>query len=230
MKKTPVNYKDYIISCPSWVAENVEWSISYSYNAGDTTSPRVLIVGDSICNAYQEYVRENLSSTVNVTYWASSKCVTHPNFLRELDYFLDVYKYDLILFNNGCHSIDNFPKERNDAYRSAVEFIMDKCPDIPLALVLCAPVKPDDATKKLQFFNDFSVTLAEEFNLNVVDLFTPMANIDKNKSMRDDFHWKKLAVKKQAKIVSESIIALLKPIGHNITQHSSLLGPSGIIK
>ena len=32
--------------------ENTEWIVSYAYNANDAKLPRVLLVGDSICNGY----------------------------------------------------------------------------------------------------------------------------------------------------------------------------------
>ena len=50
--------------------ENIEWSISYAFGLTDETRhlPRVLLVGDSICNGYQEKVRELLKGRMNVTY------------------------------------------------------------------------------------------------------------------------------------------------------------------
>ena len=42
--------------------ENIEWSIAYAYGLTDETKdlPRVLLVGDSICNGYQSDVRNRL--------------------------------------------------------------------------------------------------------------------------------------------------------------------------
>ena len=42
--------------------ENIEWSVAYAYGLTDATKdlPRVLLVGDSICNGYQSGVRELL--------------------------------------------------------------------------------------------------------------------------------------------------------------------------
>ena len=60
--------------------ENTEWSISYAYHLTDAKKslPRVLLVGDSICQGYQGKVRAKLEGKANVTYWASSYCVdTH---------------------------------------------------------------------------------------------------------------------------------------------------------
>ena len=69
--------------------ENIEWTIAYSYNARDCENPRVLLIGDSICHQYHGEVRKNLADCVNISYWASSKCVTDPDYFRELDFVID---------------------------------------------------------------------------------------------------------------------------------------------
>ena len=49
--------------------ENTEWSIAYAYGLADETRdlPRVLLVGDSICNGYKDLVRERLKGKLNVS-------------------------------------------------------------------------------------------------------------------------------------------------------------------
>ena len=97
--------------------ENIEWSISYAYHFTDAKKdlPRVLLVGDSICQGYQGKVCGKLDGKVNVTYWASSYCVTSPGYLRLLAFYLDEAKYDVIHFNNGLHSC----KDRLGVFNSA---------------------------------------------------------------------------------------------------------------
>ena len=87
--------------------ENIEWSRSYAYGLTDATRnlPRVLLIGDSICNGYQEGVRKRLKGKMNVTYWVSSYCVTSPAYLPLLTIYLNEAKYDVIHFNNGLHSL-----------------------------------------------------------------------------------------------------------------------------
>ncbi len=214
----------------SRVMEDIEWSISYSFNSNDVKSPRVLLVGDSICNGYQQFVRENLGSRLNITYWISSKCVTDPRYLRELDFQLDFYDYDMIMFNNGCHSSDEFPEERETAYKNTVEFIMAKCENTPLALVLTTPGRKDDVAEKHRRFNEETIKLAEEKKLPVLDLFTPMMALDRTEAMLDDFHWKEEIRKEQAEIVTKFILDTLNPDERNLVQLSSKKGPSGEVK
>ena len=97
--------------------EGIEWSTNYAYNATDTTLPRVLLIGDSICNANQDRVRWLLAGKVNVSYWASSKCVTDPDYFRELDFLLEARPYDMVTFNNGLHSLHTDRAEWNGRNR-----------------------------------------------------------------------------------------------------------------
>ena len=71
--------------------ENIEWSRAYAYGLADSTKnlPRVLLVGDSICNGYQDGVRELLKGKMNVSYWVSSYCVTSAAYLPMLSIYLD---------------------------------------------------------------------------------------------------------------------------------------------
>lgn len=224
-----VNYKDYMLKNTSREKENIEWSISYSYNSRDNESPRVLLIGDSICNGYQPFVRENLGEYANVTYWVSSKCVTDDRFLRELDFYLDAFKYDMIFFNNGAHSTDEFPEERETAFVNAVDFIRAKYPSVPLVLVNCTPGQPDDLTERFRKFNEFTDKVAKDKNLPVIDLFTPMEATDKSVTMRDAFHWTPEYSSVQGKIISDYVMANLKLQG-GLTQEGSETGPNGAIK
>ena len=120
------DYRDFQPTETSRTRENVEWSITYTYNARDTGVPRVLLIGDSICSGYQAKVRDKLAEHANITFWASSKCVTDPDYFRELDFILGAYRYDLICFNTGLHSLTTARGEWEAAYRSAVRFIRAK--------------------------------------------------------------------------------------------------------
>ena len=105
--------------------ENIEWSTSYAYGLTDKSSklPRVLLVGDSICNGYQGGVRSRLNGRMNVTYWISSYCVTSKPYLTLLSVYLDEAEYDVIHFNNGLHSLQTPTADYERAYQAALELI-----------------------------------------------------------------------------------------------------------
>lgn len=59
-----IDYHDYVLNPKSRTREENKWSIYYSYNTNDTENLRVLLIGDSICTAYQDPVRRKLRTTV----------------------------------------------------------------------------------------------------------------------------------------------------------------------
>lgn len=105
--------------------ENVEWQTAYSYHLTDDNRnlPRVLLVGDSICNAYQAGVRNALEGTANVSFWVSSCCVMSANYLKLLSVQLSESRFDVIHFNNGLHSLLTPMDDRAVALRSALKII-----------------------------------------------------------------------------------------------------------
>lgn len=128
--------------------ENTEWSISYAYHLTDAKKnlPRVLLVGDSICQGYQGKVCAKLVDKANVTYWASSYCVTSPGYLRLLAFYLDEAKYDVVHFNNGLHTSEKTPVEDYEkSYRAALQLIRKKQPDAKIVWASSTPINTKDA-------------------------------------------------------------------------------------
>ncbi len=206
-----IRYQDYQLPETTHTRENTEWSISYSFNARDTENPRVLLIGDSVCNAYQSGVRQKLGNNANVTFWASSKCVTDPDYLRELNFLLDTYWYDAICFNNGLHSLTASPDEWEEAYANVIRFISDKCKGIPLFLVLSTPIADRDKNAIVVRFNEYVSDFAYKKGFSVIDLWSPMSALNKREHMSDAYHWKAEAVGMQADIVASALLPLVAP-------------------
>ena len=127
--------------------ENTEWSTSYAYHLTDANKnlPRVLLVGDSICQGYQSKVRSKLEGSMNVTCWASSYCVTSPGYLRLLAFYLDEAKYDVIHFNNGLHSCETPVADYEKSYRAALQLIRKKQPKAKIVWATSTPINAKDA-------------------------------------------------------------------------------------
>jgi len=224
-----VDYRDFQPAETSRVRENVEWSISYAFNAKDTASPRVLLIGDSICNGYQSKVREKLAGRANVSFWASSKCVTDPDYFRELDFVLDGGRFDLITFNNGLHSLGTDRAEWEAAYRAVIAFIRAKKPDAALTLVLCTPLNDpprDEASREL---NDITRRIAADTDAVLLDLYAPLENLNRDEHMNDVYHWKAPAIEIQAEVIRAHVESRLAMTG-DVEQTSSETGPNGAIR
>ncbi len=224
-----VNYQDYQPKETTREREGIEWSISYTFNATDKKNPRVLLIGDSICNAYQVPVRKNLENACNVTFWASSKCVTDPDYFRELDFILSAYDYDVITFNNGLHSLTTNREEWIKAYRAAVTFIQNKL-KAKLYLVLSTPLTVPEWTAQSAELNQYTLEVAKEKGLPVIDLFTPMDALDRAQNWKDTHHFREDAVAMQGQIISDYVRKALGDRAANVGHAVTATGPSGAIE
>lgn len=204
-----VNYKDYQPKTTNPSCEGSEWSIHRAYKVTDTSLKRVLLIGDSICNAYQQEVSEILDGIANVSFWASSKCVTTTGYFRDLDCILSARPVSLISFNNGLHSFTTDYSEWCEAYDSAVKFILARMPEAALVLTLCTAMNNTEKNERVKEFNEHIRALAAELSLPVIDLFTPTEALDKDKEMGDEYHFLRPAVAAQGKIVSDFIMSKL---------------------
>lgn len=204
-----MTWQDHAPASTSRKREATEWSITYSYNATETDKPRVLLIGDSICNGYNGKVRELLDGRVNVSFWASSKCVTDPDYFRELDFMLDAYPYDAVCFNNGLHSLSTDRAEWDAAYKAAVAFIREKLPEAKLSLILSTPLKDANLTAISASLNETVVETAKENDLPTIDLFAAMNGLDREEYWSDTYHFRAPAVEIQAKLISAHVLEQL---------------------
>ncbi len=191
--------------------ENVEWSIGYAFHLTDAKKglPRVLLVGDSICNGYQGAVQKRLDGKVNVSYWVSSYCVTSPNYLKFLSIYLDEAKYDVIHFNNGLHSLDTPEAAWEKGIKAAFALIRQKQPGAKLVWCPSTPLKDAAKTKKAKALNDIAAKEAKRLGLAVDDLFALLDPLDREANWSDVFHHKAPLREKEADQVAASVLSAL---------------------
>lgn len=191
--------------------ENVEWSIGYAFHLTDANKalPRVLLVGDSICNGYQAAVQKRLDGKVNVSYWVSSYCVTSPGYLKLLDFYLSEAKYDVVHFNNGLHSLGTKPEAWEKGLRAALALIHDRQPQAKIVWVSSTPLKDPKLTAKAKMLNEKGAKVAAEFTKDVDDLFALLDPLDRETNWSDTFHHKGPVREKEADQVAASVLAAL---------------------
>ncbi len=204
-----MSWRDYAPRSTSRKREAIEWSTTYAYNATDTSLPRVLLIGDSICNGYQGRVRALLEGRMNVSFWASSKCVTDPDYFRELDFMLDARHVDVITFNNGLHSLSSDRAEWDAAYAAAVSFLIHCAPQARVALVTSTPPRDARLAAISAGLNETVRRVAAERKLPVIDLFAAMDKLDREIYWRDTYHFAPDAIEIQANHISEWVISAL---------------------
>jgi len=207
-----MTWQDFSPASTTRKREATEWSIHYAFDTQIADKPRVLLIGDSICNGYNGAVRNRLAGKVNVSFWASSKCVTDPDYFRELDFILDARPYDIICFNNGLHSLTTNREEWDAAYASAVAFILAKLPEVKLSLTLSTPLKDAALTAISASLNETAADIALKTNLPIIDLFSAMYDLDRDKYWTDTYHFQSEAIAIQADLIADHV---LKQLGMN---------------
>ena len=191
--------------------ENTEWSISYAYHLTDAKKnlPRVLLVGDSICQGYQGKVAAKLDGNANVTYWASSYCVTSPGYLRLLAFYLDEAKYDVIHFNNGLHSCETLVADYEKAYRAALRLIRKKQPQAKVVWASSTPINTKDARAgKVAQLNAAARRAAESVGgIAENDLYSLVDPLDRATYWVDTHHYTGAGYELLASQVVEKVVA-----------------------
>ena len=192
--------------------ENIEWSKAYAFGLTDETKdlPRVLLVGDSICNGYQEGVRERLKGKANVSYWVSSYCVTSAAYLPLLTIYLDEAKYDVIHFNNGLHSLETPTDAWAKGFKAALELIRRKQPAAKIVWCTSTPLADETKTAKSRELNAAGAKVVAELGgIATNDLFALCDPLDRATNWSDTYHFRREAKAKQADQVAASVLSAL---------------------
>lgn len=193
--------------------ENIEWSIGYAFHLTDRNKdlPRVLLVGDSICNGYQGEVQKRLEGKMNVSYWASSYCVTSPGYLKLLDFYLSEARYDVVHFNNGCHSFGTNDADWEKGLRAALQLIRLRQPQAKLIWVTTTPNRNEARNLRVKALNALADKVINEFGGVAVDnLYAQMDPLERKTQWRDDFHFAPSAISIQADAVSKICLESVK--------------------
>lgn len=222
---------DYAPASTARIREGVEWLIAYSYNSKDFASPRVLLIGDSICNSYRDGVRDALAGKINVSFWASSKAVDDPAYFDELYYMLSAMRYDLITLNNGLHSLDGSDMtEWEECFRSAVKMIRDAQPGAKIAVTLTTAGRDERTNERVKEINPILLRVAEEFSLPVIDLFSITNSLDRGTDWADNVHFREGARAMLAKAVSDYALSVIGTTdGEKLGEAHTAMGPDGAI-
>lgn len=206
----PEELVDYPVSENLRGHENTEWATSYAYNLTDAkkTLPRVLLVGDSICQGYQSGVCSALDNKMTVTYWVSSYCLTSPCYLKFLSIYLDEAEYAVIHFNNGLHSLGTADADWEKGFRAVLELIKLRQPKAKIVWTTSTPLTDATKTAKVKALNSVAArVIAEVGGVSVDDLFSLMDPLDRNTYWSDTYHYKPAAITMQVNQVTAACLA-----------------------
>ena len=108
----------------------------------------------------------------------------------------------------------------------------DSLPDAKLSLTLCTPLTDPDKTAISSELNDFARDVADDRELDVIDLFTPMDALDRERYWRDVYHFTPEAISMQADIIAAHVLDALglSDARPGFGRASTVTGPEGGIK
>ena len=159
--------------------EHIEWCNIWVTGADDDLGqPRLLLIGDSIANSYFSRVENDLKGRFLCARLVTSRCVSDPNFKKELTLLLDEFRFDAIHFNNGLHGWGYDEQAYTKGLSEVLDFIIAKSQRSKLILGTTTPVwqkggpgKLDPKTARVRERNRVARKLAAEYNIPINDLF-----------------------------------------------------------
>jgi len=121
--------------------EAIEWCDIWISHANETNLPRVLLIGDSIVRDYYPEVEKRLAGKAFVARLATSRFVTDPVLLKEIELVLNQEKFDVVLFNNGMHGWQHSEEEYRKAFPKLIKTIRANAPKARLIWATTTPLR-----------------------------------------------------------------------------------------
>jgi lysophospholipase L1-like esterase len=121
--------------------EPIEWIRLWLPNVDKKGLPQVLLLGDSITQAYYKDVAADLKGKAYVCYLTSSLSVGDPMLPRQIALVLKNYRFDVIHFNNGLHGKRYTEKEYARDFPQFVRTIQSNSHGAKLVWTSSTPVR-----------------------------------------------------------------------------------------
>jgi hypothetical protein len=196
------------------IRENIEWTNMRWNDAPDNCKARILLIGDSIVVGHERMLHEIIKDEYCIDSFATAKCVSDVDYMKELDYMLASKDYDLVIFNNGLHGFDI----EDEAYEENLEEVLiDLNKRVKnLAWRTSTPIRNKEdlnqfeaeKTPRVIRRNAFAAKVTQELNIPVLDLYTPMAeNVDYFSP--DAIHYNEEGKQTQAQMLAKFIKGII---------------------
>lgn len=195
--------------------ENIEWAQIWIPDNSRNDLPRVLLIGDSICNAYYDGVAQSLKGKALVVKMATSFSLADPVLLNQVKSFLTTYKFAVIHFNNGLHGFDYTEGEYQKQFSELLKIIKQSAPDAKLIWATSTPARNAKNLQQLAPINDrvkarnkIVVNLAAKEGITVNDLYSLVENHPEYWG-GDGLHFKPEGVAVEGKQVAKCVLNAL---------------------
>ena len=168
-----------------------EWIHAQCSETSGADKPRVLLIGDSICNGYQPVVRGKLSGICYVDYVSTSYTLDSKMFDALILGLIKDSKYDLIHINQGLHGAHM----NKTSYKARLKKIIRKF-GIKTVIATSTPAYKEGnkinhpvLTSKVKARNQAVFEIAAELNLPVNDLFAVAKSLKITDRAYDGVHY-----------------------------------------
>jgi hypothetical protein len=168
---------------PAVKREDIEWTNIWIPHNSKSDLPRVLLVGDSICNAYYDHVANLVNGKAYVAKLATSGALQDPAYLDLVKSLLQHYEFAVIHFNNGLHGFDYTEEEYAKAFPDLLKVIKECQPKAKLVWATSTPMRQANNLKEFAKTNErvkernkAVIALAKAENIPVNDLFSLVEN------------------------------------------------------
>jgi hypothetical protein len=192
------------------IRENIEWTNMRWNDAQDNCKARILLVGDSIVAGHERLIHEIVKDEYCIDSFATAKCVSDVDYMRELDYMLSSKDYDLVIFNNGLHGFDISDEDYEANLKEVLTDLNKRVKK--LAWRTSTPIRQKEDLSKFEpektplvlRRNIFAAKVAADLNIPILDLYTPMAENVEYFSP-DAIHYNEQGKEIQAQIIAKFI-------------------------
>lgn len=163
--------------------EPIEWIRLWLPSVNKKGLPQVLLLGDSITQAYYEDVAADLKGKAYVGYLTSSLSVGDPMLPRQIALVLQNYKFDVIHFNNGLHGKDYTEQEYARYFPQFVKTLQANAHGAKLIWTSSTPVRTGKDmsefapfTKRVIARNRIADAYARKAGIPIDDLYAAVAH------------------------------------------------------
>ena len=188
----------------------------YPATKRDPALPRVLLIGDSICNGYRGVVDSALKGKASVDVWLTHAAENSPGLHEDLEKVLKQGPYAVVHFNIGLHG---WPKgcipegQYEPLMRKYVEVLRKYAPGAKLIWASSTPITVRGRPAELDPENNPTITtrnviaarIMTESGIAVNDLYSLVVDKRAQLARGDRFHWKAPAYGLMSKQIAEFI-------------------------
>ena len=195
-----------------------DWSLRLAV-VTDSSLPRVLLIGDSICNGYLDGVRKSLAGKANIDAWITPIHQGDKSLPGIIEAILAQHKYAVIHFNLGLHGYPpgRIPEGQFEPLTlGMVQALKRGAPEAKLIWATITPVTvkghPEQLNPEIQptieNHNRMALKVMKAEGVPINDLSSLMLG-NLQLAAGDMFHWKPAGRELQARAVTGAILKVL---------------------